>query len=105
MHLIPLTKVPAQTTSVQLGGQSCQITLVQLGTGLYLDLFVEGKAILQGRLCHDRTLLIRRPYLRIRFKGADLSFYDTLGTDDPRFEGLGERWVLGYLPAEEVPAG
>lgn len=105
MLLIQLTKVPAQTTSVQLGGQSCQITLVQRSTGLYLDLSVEGKPLVAGMLCHDRTLLIRRPYLRTRFKGADLSFYDTLGTDDPWFEGLGERWVLGYLPAEELPAG
>lgn len=105
MLLIELTKNPAQTTRVNLGGQDCQITLRQLGTGLYLDLSVSGKAILQGRLCHDRTLLVRRPYLRSRFKGADLSFYDTLGTDDPQFEGLGERWVLGYLSAEELPAG
>lgn len=105
MLIVQLTKTPAQTTKVNLGGQECQITLRQLNTGLCLDLLVEGKPLVIGMLCHDRTLLIRRPHLRTRFKGADMAFYDTLGTDDPRFEGLGERWVLGYLPAEEVPAG
>ena len=101
MLIIPLTKTPAQTTSVQLGSQSCQITLVQRGTGLYLDLSVSGKAILQGRLCHDRTMLIRRNYLK--FIG-DLSFYDTLGTTDPFYDGLGDRWQLGYLSPDEVAA-
>jgi hypothetical protein len=98
MQTIPLKQVPNQTIRTTLGGQSCQINIYTLSTGLYLDLLVNGAAILTGAICEDRNLIVREAYLG--FVG-DLAFMDTQGTEDPQYTGLGERWVLLYLsPAD-----
>jgi hypothetical protein len=88
---IPVQAVPSQTFTVQLGNQSCHITIYQKRTGLYLDLFADGAPIGVGILCHDRVWLIRDAYLG--FVG-DLAFIDTQGTDDPDYTSLGTRFVL-----------
>ncbi len=98
MQTIPLQQVPSQTLRVTLSGQSCQINLYTLDTGLYLDLLVNGTAILTAAICEDRNLIVREAYLG--FIG-DLAFMDTQGSEDPQYSGLGERWVLLYLsPAD-----
>lgn len=86
-----MTATSSQRFTVQLGDQSCQITIYQKRTGLYLDLYADGVAIGVGILCHDRVWLIRDAYLG--FVG-DLSFIDTQGTGDPDYTGLGGRFVL-----------
>ncbi len=98
MQTIPLKQVPNQTIRTTLGGQSCQINIYTLSTGLYLDLLVNGAAILTGGICENRNLIVREAYLG--FIG-DLAFMDTQGAQDPQYTGLGERWVLLYLaPAD-----
>lgn len=98
MQTIPLKQVPNQTIRTTLGGQSCQINIYTLSVGIYLDLLVNGAAILTGAICEDRNLIVREAYLG--FVG-DLAFMDTQGTEDPQYTGLGERWVLLYLsPAD-----
>lgn len=98
MQTIPLKQVPNQTIRTTLGGQSCQINIYTLDTGLYLDLLVNGSPILTTAICEDRNLIVREAYLG--FVG-DLAFMDTQGTEDPQYTGLGERWVLLYLsPAD-----
>ena len=99
MMTIPLTAVPSQKLSTLLAGQNCQIAVYQKTTGLYLDLSINDTAIKVGVLCHDRVELIRHAYLG--FTG-DLSFFDTQGTDDPEYSGLGARWQLVYLEASDL---
>lgn len=92
---IPLSATPAQSLSVELGDQSCQIDLYMVGTRLYLDLSVDDTAIVQGVLCQDRVRLVGLAYYG--FSG-DLSFVDLQGKSDPVYTDLGNRFVLVYLP-------
>lgn len=91
---IPLVATANQTCSVQIGGQSCRITVYQKATGLYLDLAVSDRPIITGVLCEDRNRLVRSVYLG--FTG-DLYFIDTQGAADPSYAGLGGRWRLVYV--------
>lgn len=99
MRKIPLRSVPSQSLSVVLAGQSCQINVYEKSTGLYLDLFVNHDPIVTTALCHDRVRIVRESY---RGFVGDLSFLDTQGYADPEYPGLGGRFLLVYLGAEEL---
>lgn len=88
---IPLAATPAQTLTVQLGGQSCRVNVRAKSTGLYLDLLVSDVPVVTGVLCHNDVLLVRSP--SSGFIG-DLYFHDTQGSADPDWRGLGSRFVL-----------
>lgn len=91
--IVPLTAVPAQTLSIELGGQQCRITVRQKATGLYVDLYVNDALVIGGRIARNLAKLVRSAYLG--FTG-DLAFYDTHGKSDPSYTGLGSRFVLLY---------
>lgn len=99
MKRIPLTPVPAQTLSVVLSDQNCQISVYQKSTGVYLDLELNNSPIATAVLCHDRARLVRSAYLG--FVG-DLTFVDTQGHADPQYQGLGSRFVLAYMEPLEL---
>jgi hypothetical protein len=90
---LPVQPLPSQTFNATLGTQSCQVTLQQLATGLFISLVVNGAQVLSGYYCNDRVGLVRRAYLG--FVGW-LYFVDTQGTQDPSYEGLGTRYILVY---------
>lgn len=92
---VPLGAVPAQTLSIQLGGKSCRIKVYQKRTGIYADLIVNDRRVLNGVLCKDRTWLVRGAH--IGFPG-DLTFIDTQGSSDPAYTGLGSRFRLVWAP-------
>lgn len=98
---IPLSAVPSQTLGIVLGGQNCSIALLQRNDTLLLSLVSDGTKILTSKACRtDIRLLLSTPYLR--FIG-DLVFVDTQSRgEQPSYEGLGTRWVLLYLSAEDV---
>lgn len=104
-QLVPLSAVPAQTLSVVLGGQNCQLSVYQKSTGLYLDLSVGGMPILNTMICRNAgRLLLSRTYLG--FVG-DLLFVDTLASPlaagaDPSYAGLGAQFQLIYLTGADV---
>ena len=91
---VALAAIPAQTVTASLGGQTCQITVYQKRTGLYLDLAVNNAPIIYGVLCLNANLIVRDAYLG--FSG-DLAFYDTQGAQDPDYTGLGGRYQLAYV--------
>lgn len=93
--IVPLVSAPAQTLSTVLAGQSVNIAVYMLGDKLYLDLSINGAAIVTAALCQDRVRLVREAYLG--FSG-DLAFIDTQGLSDPTYDGLGSRYQLVYLP-------
>ncbi|WP_313622832.1 phage baseplate plug protein [Achromobacter sp.] len=99
MKGIPLKRVPAQTLSVMLNGQNCQISVYQKSTGVYLDLWLNNSPIVTSVLCHDRVRLVRSEYLG--FLG-DLTFVDTQGHADPEYLGFGSRFVLAYMEPLEL---
>lgn len=101
VQAIPLTAVPNQVEAVALDGQSYIITVNQRSTGLYMDVFMNGAAIILGVLCEDRNLIIRNRYLG---SPGDFFFYDTQGTTDPVYTGLAERYRLIYVEQSEIEA-
>lgn len=98
MQSVPLQPVPSQSTKVVLGGQNCQILVYQKPQGVFVDINADGVDISVGTIARDAVPLISREYAG--FVG-NLLFMDTQGSDDPSYEGLGDRWTLVYLTAEE----
>ena len=98
MQSVPLQPVPSQSTKVILGGQNCQILIYQKPQGCFVDVSVNGVDVAVATIARDAVPLISREYAG--FIG-NLIFIDTQGSDDPSYEGLGDRWTLVYLTAEE----
>lgn len=108
MMSIPLQAAPAQTLSVGLNNQDCTFNLYQklpailtdCGS-LYIDVYVSGSLIIGGVVCQNANRIVRDVYLG--FVG-DLAFFDTQGTADPDYTGLGDRWILTYLTPDDLAA-
>lgn len=98
MQQIALQPVPSQQLQIVLAGQNCQIAVYQKTTGIYVDLNSNGADISIGVIAHDVVPLVPTTYLG--FSG-NLIFTDTQGTSDPTYTGLGSRYQLVYLTAEE----
>lgn len=98
MQTVPIQAIPAQTLQVVLGGQNCQIAISQKPQGVFVDVSVDDVNIVTAVLAHDAVPLICREYTG--FIG-NLLFIDTQGSDDPNYTGMGSRFTLNYLTAEE----
>ncbi|WP_420703330.1 phage baseplate plug family protein [Aeromonas hydrophila] len=99
MKTVSIEPLKSQTVSVQLGGQQCELRLIQRPSAIYLDLTVNGNPIMQGVPCYYGNKLVRYRYLG--FLG-DLVFLDNAGTNDPQWDGLGIRYQLFYLEEGEI---
>lgn len=98
-QIVPLTNVPSQILSVTLGNQSTQITVYTLRTGLYIDIVNAGAPVVTTRICRNlERILIDAGYQGYQ---GDFLFVDTQGDTDPTFDGLGTRYFLAYLTADE----
>lgn len=102
MLTVPLQAVPNQTLQIQLGNQACALNVYQFQYGLFMDIYVSGTLIIGGVICQNLNRIVRSLYLG--FIG-DFAFYDTQGTSDPVYTGLGSRFVLLYLSPSDLPAG
>ena len=98
MQSVPLQPVPSQSTKVVLGGKNCQILVYQKPQGVFVDINADGSDIVTGVIARDAVPLVCRHY--VGFSG-NLLFIDSQGSADPSYEGLGDRWTLVYLTAEE----
>ncbi len=98
MQTVPLQPVPAQVSKVVLGGQNCQINVYQKPQGIFVDITSDDVAIIAGTIARDIAPLVSRTYAG--FIG-NLLFIDTQGNSDPSYDGLGSRFSLVYLTAEE----
>ena len=99
MLTIPLTQNPSQTLTTNLAGQICQINVYQKFYGVFVDLYVSNLPIIIGVIAQNQNRIVRYKYLG--FQG-DLFFFDSQGTDDPTFDGLGDRWILNYITQDEL---
>jgi hypothetical protein len=98
MQNIPLQPVPTQATKVVLGGQNVQLLIYQKPQGVFVDINADGVEIVVGIIARDAVPLMCRDYMG--FIG-NLLFIDTQGNSDPTYDGLGSRFSLVYLTAEE----
>lgn len=94
VQTISLQRIAAQQVEVSLNKQPCIIRVCQRDDDIYVDLYVNGEAIVLGALARDRVGLTRHSHLP--FKG-ELLFVDTHGTDDPQYTGFVDRWQLLHL--------
>lgn len=99
MQIIPVQAIENQAITVTLAEQACQINLYAKLYGMFADLYVSNALVVGGALVLDRNRLVRSAYLG--FIG-DIIVYDTQGTSDPTFDGLGSRYLLAYLEAGEL---
>jgi hypothetical protein len=93
-----ISTLPAsQQLAVTLNGQNCTINIYTRNSygfsAVYLDLYVSGTLIIGGVICENLNPIVRDAYLG--FIG-DLYFYDTQGTNDPTYDGIGTRYLLIY---------
>ncbi len=99
MQIVPVQAIASQSLEVILESQACTLNFYQKSTGLFGDIYVNDLPILTGQQCVNQVLMVRRAYLG--FVG-DLAFYDTLGDEDPQYEGLGSRFLLLYFSASDL---
>lgn len=93
LSVIPLSALASQLLNVTLGGRQGRLWVRQLGSGLYLDLWIDQTRVVAGCLCQDRVPIVLDPACALQ---GELAFADQLGTDDPDFTGLAERYPLFY---------
>lgn len=94
IQIIPLSPTPAQSLSVILGTQNCQLNLYEKPAGMFLDLLLNNVPIITAQLCLDRAPMVTQAYLG--FVGK-LQFSDTQGKTDPHYGGFGSRYFLQYI--------
>jgi hypothetical protein len=99
MLIVPVQTLPSQTVQVQIGQQAVQLNIYQQTFMLAMDVYVNGVLIVGGVICQNLNRIIRSLYLG--FNG-DFAFFDTQGTTDPVYTGLGSRYLLGYFDADEL---
>lgn len=102
MQVILLRAVPNQTLAVPLAGQNCRLNVYQKTGGLFMDVRLNDQPVILGVICQNANRIIRDLYLG--FIG-DFAFFDTQGSDDPIYTGLGNRFQLVYIEASELPEG
>jgi hypothetical protein len=99
LQIIPVQAVASQQLNANLGGQQVTLNIYTRGAygyeNVYMDVYSNGSLVVPGVLCQNGNEIIRNAYLG--FTG-DFVFWDTQGTDDPQYAGLGTRWVLAYYP-------
>ena len=98
MQNIPIQPIPSQLVKVVLGGQNVQIFIYQKDQGLFVDINSDGVDIVVGVIARDAVPIICREYMG--FIG-NILFVDTQGGSDPTYNGLGSRFSLVYLTADE----
>ena len=99
VQTVPLQRAPAQALTVELGPLSVALTLRTLDGALYADVTCNGAAICAGRRCLDRVPLTDRA-AALGFPALHLAFADLQGTDDPRWQDFGTRFVLLNMPLD-----
>src|SRR4051812_45094996 len=105
MQSVPLQAVPYQKIKTTLDSQIVEIDIRQLRYGLFIYITVNSVLEIGAVICQNLNRIIRSAYLNDNagFAG-DFVFNDTQGSSDPDYTGLGSRFQLLYLTADELAA-
>ena len=90
---IPLTKDVNQEFQIILNGQNCTIGVFQKDETVFVNLWVNSKPIFLGISALDRVGIKLSDYMD--FLGQ-LWFEDKNGTQNPNFNGFGDRYSFYY---------
>ncbi len=97
LQTLTLAAVPSQQLSATLSGQAVTLNVYARGAqgyeNVYMDVYSNGALVLAGVICQNGNTIIRNAYFG--FIG-DFVIWDTEGSDDPQYTGLGTRWILVY---------
>lgn len=88
LMVIPIQPIPNQSVSFILNDTAYTADIDSLRGGLFISVWQAGAYVLRSR-----ALLSYAPV------GFGLQLVDTLGTEDPEYTGLGDRWLLMGLEA------
>ncbi len=99
MLTVPMQALPNQTAQVLLDSQSTTLNLYQYQYGLFMDVYLNTQPICTGIICRNLVRIVRYAYLG--FLG-DFCWFDTQGTSDPIYTGVGSRWQLLYLSPTDL---
>lgn len=99
MKIIPAVAKPSQTLYAVLSDQATTLRLYQKFYGLYVDILINDVLIIGGVICRDRNRTVRSAYFN--FVG-DVAFFDTQGSRDPDYTGVGGRYQLAYFLEDEI---
>lgn len=94
---IPLSPIPFQTVSAVVNGQNYRVTVRSLGGRLYCSLMVDGERVSDTVAAAAGGKAV--PWAQIK-ANTELLWVDTQGTEAPRYEGLGSRWLLTFEETE-----
>ncbi len=98
MLQIPLQAIPSQIVKAVLGNQNVQIAVYSKSVGIFVDVNSAGVDLVTGVLALHGVPIVCREYMGF---AGNLLFVDTQGTNDPTYDGLGDRYQLIYLEASE----
>ena len=99
MQSIPLQPQPSQTLQTTVAGQNVTLNFYdKTDQGLFADVVADGVTLIIGVLCLDAVRLVPTDYLGF---AGNFIFVDTQGSNDPTYDGLGSRFQLLYLTADE----
>ncbi len=101
MQIVPIRPLPNQTLQVQLDRQATALRIYQIAYGLFVDVTLNGAAVISGVIAQNLNRIVRSAYLGF---AGDLIFVDTQGDADPIYTGLGSRFLLVYLDAADLAA-
>lgn len=104
--LIPTRPLASQSLNVTLNAQATALNIYALGptaaAPMFMDVLLNNSLIVGGTICQNLNAIIRDAYFGY---SGDFAWFDTQGTDDPQYGGLGSRWQLWYFLPSELPAG
>lgn len=101
MLVVNAQAIPNQTFQVQLDNQNVTLNIYQQQFGLYMDVLLNNADVVTTTICQNKNRIIRDSYFG--FSG-DFVWYDTQGTSDPVFTGIGTRFLLIYLEEGDLAA-
>lgn len=93
LQSVPLQVEPQQSFSMALNGLTVGATVRTAGGQTFIDVICNGVRVAAGRACRDRTLLTPRA-AQLGFPGLRLFFADLRGSEDPRWQDFGSRFLL-----------
>lgn len=92
-YVIPLAAEPSQQVTTTINEQRMTLAVYQKRFGLFVDVYNDNGLVIGGVLAKNLNLIVRSAYLGF---AGDLFFYDTQGTSDPDYTGLGDRFIFLY---------
>ncbi|EPF2606912.1 phage baseplate plug family protein [Yersinia enterocolitica] len=99
MRTVSIEPLKSQSISVSLGGQQCEIRLIQRESFMYMDLTSNSIPLIQGVPCLYGNKMVGYKYLG--FIG-DFVFIDNAGRSDPEWSGIGSRFYLYYIEESDL---